>query len=284
MFSYASPARETNAAQASPSTANRFPDGESRDRTDSRVAASEATNLSFMGSPTNSSAVIARPVAAGAIVPAVMRSAASAALTSLPGFTPAATPPNGKEVASRRDRNVVSDIQNSEKPLDEKPAVAKVAAESPARADAASETKEDDPEVRGSGFGNLRLEGISEQQVSEIKAAVQKQQKFLGELLEHASAWELSGTELKFYFPVEKKPFAEMIEGRDSLEKLRATSSNVLGRPIRVCAKLEVGTSPVATRRADSDMQELRARFDRDPLVRSLLQRFGGKIGEVRRA
>jgi DNA polymerase III subunit gamma/tau len=130
--------------------------------------------------------------------------------------------------------------------------------------------------------GTPRFEGITEQQVSEIKSAIQKQQKFLGELLEHASAWELSGAELRLYFPPEKKTFAEMLEGRDSLEKVRAASSNVLGRPLRVCAKLEAGTNP-ATSRAGSDGQELRAKFERDPMVRSVLQRFGGKISEVRR-
>ncbi len=36
-----------------------------------------------------------------------------------------------------------------------------------------------------------------------------------------------------------------MIEGRDSLEKIRGISSKVLGRPVRVCAKLE---SVAATR------------------------------------
>ena len=129
----------------------------------------------------------------------------------------------------------------------------------------------------------LRCEGITQQQVSEIKAAVQKEQKFLGELLEHAAGWELAGPELKLYFPAEKKSFAEMLEGRDSLEKVRSISSNVLGRPIRVCAKLEASTNPAATSRAGSDVQELRAKFERDPMVRSLLQRFGGKISEVRK-
>src|SRR6202011_1423934 len=70
----------------------------------------------------------------------------------------------------------------------------------------------------------LQYEGITAEQVSEIKAAVQKQQKFLGELLEHATAWEVTGAELKFYFPAAKKPFAEMLDGRDSLEKLRSIS------------------------------------------------------------
>jgi DNA polymerase III subunit gamma/tau len=130
----------------------------------------------------------------------------------------------------------------------------------------------------------LRLEGISAQQVSEIKTAIQGQQKFLAELLEHSSAWELSGPELKLYFPAARKSFAEMIEGRDSLEKLRGASSTVLGRPIRVCAKIEAGGNLPPATRAGADVQELRARFEGDPLVRSLLQRFGGKISEVRRA
>jgi hypothetical protein len=134
-----------------------------------------------------------------------------------------------------------------------------------------------------SGAQKLRVEGMTEQQVGEIKAAVQGQQKFLGELLEHVSAWELAGPELKLYFPAEKKSFAEMLEGRESLEKLRSTSSNVLGRPMRVCAKLEAVMNSAATSRAGSDAQELRAKFERDPIVRSILQRFGGKISEVRR-
>jgi hypothetical protein len=51
-----------------------------------------------------------------------------------------------------------------------------------------------------------------------------------------------------------------------------------------VCAKLEAGSNSAATSRAGSDMQELRAKFEGDPMVRSLMQRFGGKISEVRRA
>ncbi len=136
----------------------------------------------------------------------------------------------------------------------------------------------------GANTGALRFEGVTAEQVAEIKSAVQQQQKFLGELLEHAGAWELAGAELRIFFPAEKKTFAEMLEGRESLERVRSISSNVLGRAIRVCAKLEVSSNPAATVRAGSDAQELRAKFERDPMVRSLLQRFGGKISEVRRA
>jgi len=75
-----------------------------------------------------------------------------------------------------------------------------------------------------------------------------------------------------------------MVEGRDSLEKIRATASKVLNRPVRVCAKIEaVAATATPASRAPSDTQELRAKFERDPMVRSMLQRFGGKISEVKR-
>jgi DNA polymerase-3 subunit gamma/tau len=126
-----------------------------------------------------------------------------------------------------------------------------------------------------------RVSGISVEQVAEIKAAVQAQQKFLGELVEHGSRWELEGAELRIYFSPEKRPFAEMLEGRESLEKVRIASSTVLGRAVRVCAKLE--SVAAAAARAASGTQELRAQFERDPIVRSMLQRFGGKISGVKR-
>jgi DNA polymerase III subunit gamma/tau len=126
--------------------------------------------------------------------------------------------------------------------------------------------------------GTIRVSGISHEQVAEIKSAIQAQQKFLGELVEHSSGWELEGAELRIYFSPSNKTFAELMEGRDTLEKIRAVSSNVLGRAVRVCARLD----SVAAAAAASGTQELRAQFERDPLVRSMLQRFGGKITEVR--
>jgi DNA polymerase III subunit gamma/tau len=127
-----------------------------------------------------------------------------------------------------------------------------------------------------------QVNGISTEQVTEIKAGIQAQQKFLGELVDQSSRWELDGAELRIYFAPEKRPFAEMLEGRDSLERVRAISSNVLGRPVRVCAKLEAVAAAAAS--ATGGTQELRAQFERDPMVRSMLQRFGGKISEVKRS
>jgi DNA polymerase III subunit gamma/tau len=130
----------------------------------------------------------------------------------------------------------------------------------------------------------LAATGLDAAQVMEIKAAIQVQQKFIGELLEHSSRWELDGAELRIYFPAEKSTFAGLIEGRDTLEKVRGVSGKVLGRAVRVCAKLETGAAKDANgSRAAGSTQELRAQFENDPMVKSMLQRFGGRISEVRR-
>jgi hypothetical protein len=115
----------------------------------------------------------------------------------------------------------------------------------------------------------------------EIRAAIQAQQKFLGELVEHGHRWELEGAELRIYFSAEKRPFAEMIEGRESLEKVRIASSKVLGKSVRVCARIENVAGSIAPQAGDT--QALRAQFERDPMVKSMLRRFGGKISEVKR-
>jgi DNA polymerase III subunit gamma/tau len=125
--------------------------------------------------------------------------------------------------------------------------------------------------------------GLSQEQVAEIKSAIQAQQKFLSELLERGNRWELEGAELRIYFSPADRAYAEMLEARDSLEKLRGVSSKVLGRPVRVCAKLEAVAAAASASRGGPGTQELRAQFERDPVVKSMLQRFGGKITEVKR-
>lgn len=126
--------------------------------------------------------------------------------------------------------------------------------------------------------------GLTSEQVAEIKSSIHATQKFIGELLEHASRWELEGAELRIYFPTEKSTFAGLIEGRDTLEKIRASSNKVLGRAVRVCARLDSGAvNDANTSSRAPSTQEMRAQFENDPMVKSMLQRFGGRISEVRR-
>jgi len=129
---------------------------------------------------------------------------------------------------------------------------------------------------------------LTAEKITEIKSAIQAQQKFIGELIEHASRWELESGELRIYFPPEKSTFSGLLEGRETLEKIRSVCSNVLGRAVRVCARLDSsaangGNTSRTSANGAPGIQEMRAQFENDPIVKSMLQRFGGKISEVRR-
>jgi DNA polymerase-3 subunit gamma/tau len=123
-------------------------------------------------------------------------------------------------------------------------------------------------------------DGLVEAQVDSIKNAILTQEKFLGELVGHASRWEMSGGEVRLFFPTESRALAEMLQARDTMERLRNVASRILGQTVRVCVKLEAvtvgGTNSNGTR-------ELRAKFEQDPIVRAMLERFGGQISDVKR-
>ena len=125
--------------------------------------------------------------------------------------------------------------------------------------------------------------GLEAAQVEAIKSAALEQQKFLGELVEQASRWEREGAEVRLFFPTERRALAEMLQSREQMDTLRNIAQRVVGQPVRVCVKLEA--SPVAAPefRAAGVSRELRARFERDPIVRAMLERFGGQISDVKR-
>ena len=199
----------------------------------------------------------------GAGVPPQGRASAAAAV-STPSTLPRAATPNPST-------NAPAAITESKKQF-RAPVVPATTASTTSSAAAEA------PVSKGNGAA-VRVSGISPEEVAEIKSAIQAQQKFLGELVEQSSGWELEGAELRIYFSAKNRTFAELLEGRGTLEKIRGVSSNVLGRSVRVCAKLD-GVAAAAA--SASGTQELRAQFERDPMVRSMLERFGGKITEVR--
>jgi hypothetical protein len=126
------------------------------------------------------------------------------------------------------------------------------------------------------------FDGIDAAQVAAIKTAIASQQRFLAELVDHASRWQLDKGEVSLYFPTERRALAEMLQARESMEKLRTITSGVLGQPLRVCVKLEAAPVLLSTVRAEQTARELRARFEQDPIVRKMLERFGGRISEVK--
>jgi DNA polymerase-3 subunit gamma/tau len=216
-------------------------------------------------------------VGAASPAAALNNSAANSATTPVTFSSPAwskrpETFANRGEVATSVARPIIAD---------EKAAEREAAFEiSDAKSQSAANIAESQPQL----INRVAANGLAEEQVAEIRAAIQAQQKFLGELLEHAHRWELEGAELRIFFATEKRAFAEMVEGRDSLEKIRAASGKVLNRSVRVCAKMEsVAATAASASQAASGAKELREKFERDPMVRSMLQRFGGKISEVKR-
>jgi len=123
--------------------------------------------------------------------------------------------------------------------------------------------------------------GLEQAQVDSLKAAIIAQEKFLGELIGSASRWEMSGGEVRLFFPTESRALAEMLQARDPMERLRNIASRILGQTVRVCVKLEaVPSTGVATR--TSGTRELRAKFEQDPIVRAMMERFGGQISDVK--
>jgi DNA polymerase-3 subunit gamma/tau len=131
-------------------------------------------------------------------------------------------------------------------------------------------------------LSTVTSDGLDAAQVAAIKSAIASQQRFLAELVENASRWQLDKGEVSLYFPTERRALSEMLQSRDSLEKLRTITSAVLGKPLRVCVKLEAAPVLLSTVRAGQNTRELRARFEQDPIVRAMLERFGGKIADVK--
>jgi DNA polymerase-3 subunit gamma/tau len=222
-----------------------------------------AVNTASSGA-TRSSAVSAATTVAPQVLPTRGVSLAPQTTFAPPRFTAPSFSPTAAAAAPAR-----AEIKAAPAPAPEPPATVGASPESEVENEASTEAA-----------AEARADGITQEQVTEIKTAIQAQQKFLGEIVEHGSRWELEGAELRIYFSADKRAFAEMMEGRDSLERVRASSSKVLGRPVRVCAKVEAVAATAS--RGTSGTQELREQFERDPMVRSMLQRFGGKISEVK--
>ncbi len=124
------------------------------------------------------------------------------------------------------------------------------------------------------------LVGLEAGHVAAIKAAALRQQKFIAEIIEHVSRWEFDGGEVRLFFPTSSRALADMLGGKTTLEKLRVITSEVVGTQVRVCVRLETGAPSAAPARGNS---ELRAQFEQDPVVRAMLDKFGGQISGVKR-
>jgi DNA polymerase-3 subunit gamma/tau len=117
--------------------------------------------------------------------------------------------------------------------------------------------------------------GLGAAQLEAIKAALQSS-RLLSSFLEHATRSEIEAGEFRLFFSPEHRTLTEMLP-RDAMERLRTAVQEVIGQPLRVCVKLDSG------RAAMGRSSELRARFEEDPIVRAMLEKFGGQISKVKR-
>ena len=117
--------------------------------------------------------------------------------------------------------------------------------------------------------------GLGPGQVDAIKAALQSS-KLLSSFMDQATRYEIENSEFRIFFASENRTLADMLS-REAMERLRTVLNQVVGQPLRVCVKLDSNRAPVTNRNS-----ELRARFEEDPVVRAMLQKFGGQISGVK--
>ncbi len=117
-------------------------------------------------------------------------------------------------------------------------------------------------------------DGLSAVQLGAIKTALQES-RLLSSFLEQATRCEMGGGEFRLFFAPENRALTEMLP-REAMERLRTAVNQVIGQPLRVCVKLE------SVRTGVNRSSELQARFEQDPIVRAMLEKFGGRISRVK--
>jgi DNA polymerase III subunit gamma/tau len=224
-----------------------------------RTANAVASSLPARANPAVSAS---QPVSSsGAAVRMAPAANSSAAVEAVPAMSPAT---NGKSATAETSRTLERPIASEPAPI-----ATSVSVSAPA-ATAAQNALARDSGVPANGIGSAQVEAI--------KAALQGQ-KFLWSMLDAVTRWEVENGELRLFFPSESRSLAEMLQARDPMERLRTVLNQVVGQPLRVCVKLDSSRGAAPTGRSS----ELRARFEEDPIVRAMLEKFGGQISNVKR-
>jgi DNA polymerase-3 subunit gamma/tau len=117
--------------------------------------------------------------------------------------------------------------------------------------------------------------GLASAQLDAVRAMLQSS-KLLSSFLQHATRSEIEAGEFRLFFSSENRTLTEMLP-REAMERLRTAVQEVVGQPLRVCVKLDSGRAGLGR------SSELRARFEQDPIVRAMLEKFGGQISRIKR-
>jgi DNA polymerase-3 subunit gamma/tau len=236
------------------------------------TASPSASAGSFLKSPISTSAAVS------SFPPPAPRVSAPTAFAapSLQGAAAATAPARETAASTLRAEIVAASTAIARAQMETAPAIPALPRENAAAPTAAEPAPEKGLPAQSATSGG----GPEEAQIESIKSAIVSQEKFLGELVSNASRWETSGGELRIFFPTESRVLADMLQARETMERLRNIASRILGHTVRVCVKLE--DVPVAGTPANGT-RELRAKFEQDPIVRAIQQRFGGQISDVKR-
>jgi len=239
-----------------------------------RTANSAASSLPTRAMP---AVIAAQPVTSSgaAVRMAPMTNSSSAAVDVSPAIPPAssakpATPDSSRDFESGHGRGPASSAASVSVSAPAPAPTSAVAVAPTAAPVAASSAATRTAEVPTNGIGTAQVEAI--------KAALHGQ-KFLWSMLEAVTRWEVENGELRLFFPSESRSLAEMLQARDPMERLRTVLNQVVGQPLRVCVKLDSSRATAPAGRSS----ELRARFEEDPIVRAMLEKFGGQISNVKR-
>jgi hypothetical protein len=125
--------------------------------------------------------------------------------------------------------------------------------------------------------------------VEAILKRVHQERGALGGFLEEASWIEISGDSLEISFNEKHAFFKEKVEGRDSLDYLRRVARETAGRELAVRVTVAApgavdSRAPSAAESAEAQKQRLRKAAENAPIVRTLLEAFGGQIVDVDQA
>jgi DNA polymerase III subunit gamma/tau len=128
------------------------------------------------------------------------------------------------------------------------------------------------------GDSSKVLDAVRIEQIRSLLTA----NKFLLSMLDAVTSWEVENGELRLFFHPDNRSLSEMLQSKEPMERLRTALNQVLGQQLRVCVKLD-SSRGVPAQQSSGNSSELRARFEQDPIVRAMLEKFGGQISNVKR-
>ncbi len=122
--------------------------------------------------------------------------------------------------------------------------------------------------------------------VEAILKRVHQERGALGGFLEEASWIEIAGDSLEIAFHEKHAFFKEKVEGKDSLDYLKRVARETAGRDLLVKVRVAApgvvdGRAASPAEAAETQKQRLREAAEKAPLVRTLLDAFGGQIVDV---